>query len=115
MFTASRMLSTCTVALDMAAPSRTSMETLIIRSLLSSPRGCSLSLMLGERSRPTPHPRPAAEDLKNSETQAPRHPPRGKECTHPGACQRLPASGRVASRVGNGYRVVLPGLRRLLS
>src|SRR5918999_4479138 len=113
MFTASRILSACTIALDRAVPSRTSMETLIIRSLPSSSRGYSLALLLGGRSRPTPRPRPAAEDLKSSETRVPRHLHRGRECSHRGACQRLPASGRVTSRVGNGCRTAHPELQRL--
>src|SRR5215212_3594318 len=104
MLTASRMLSACTVALDSAAPSRTSMETLITGFSPSSSHGCSLSLMPGGRSRTTPRPLPAAEDLMNAETRAPRLPPRGRECSHRGACQRLSAAGRVTSRVGNGCR-----------
>src|SRR5215211_7225160 len=115
MLTASLMLSACTVALDSAPPAPTSMETLIIDSLPSSPRGCSLTLLPGGRSQTTPPPRPAAEDLKHSETRAPRHPRRGRECNHRGAYRRLPAAGRVTSRVGNGCRRAHPGLQRLLS
>src|SRR5215211_79296 len=115
MLTASRMLSACTIAVDRAAPSRTSIETFIIRPLPSNPRGCSLSLLPGGRSRPTPCPPLAAQDLRNSETQAHLHPHQGRECSHPGTCQRLPAEGRVAPRVGNGCRRALPELRRLLS
>src|ERR687897_1729014 len=115
MLTASRILSACTVALDRADPSRTSMETFIIRSLPSSSREYSLSLLPGGRSRPTPRPRPAAESLKNSETRAPRRPRRGRECSHRGACQRLPAARRVTFPVGYGCRTAHPELQRLLS
>src|SRR5919199_1456507 len=115
MFTASRMLSACTISLDSAAPSRTSMETLIIRSLSSSSREYSLSLLPGGRFRTTLHLRPAAEVPMNSETRAPRHLHPGRECSHRGACQRLPAAGQVASRAGNGCKVVHPELQRLLS
>src|SRR5215213_803637 len=115
MLTASRMLSACTIAVDRAAPSRTSIETFIIRPLPSNPRGCSLSLLPGGRSRPTLRPRLAAEDLRNPETRAHLHPHQGREGSHRGASERLPAEGRVASRVGNGCRADLPKLRRLLS
>src|SRR5919112_6657358 len=115
MLTASRILSACTVALDSAAPSCTSIETLIIRSLPSSSRGFSLSLLPGGRSRPTPRPRPAAVVLENSETRAPRHLHRGRECNHRGAYQSLPAAERLTIRVGNGCRTAHPELRRLLS
>src|SRR5215216_2178532 len=114
MLTASLMLSARTVALDNVTPSPISIETFIIRPLPSSHRGCSLSLLPGGRSRHTPRPRPAAEVPESSETRAHLHPPQGRECSHPAACQRLPAAGRVASRVGNGCRRALPELRRLL-
>src|ERR687889_2731082 len=115
MLTASRMLSACTVAVERAAPSPTSIETFIIRPLPSNPRGCSLSLLPGGRSRPTPRPPLAAEDLRISETPAHLHPHQGRECSPRGTCQRLPAAVRVAPRVGNGCRTALPKLRRLLS